>query len=156
MSFHSRRAHLWYSLTISVRSGDFSQLVLMHPLYKLCFAKSSHHPHCGAVTTMPCPRISQRNISTIERWDPSKILFYFFLVLLLHFAFVVIAVYMVLDSVVLIGLPLPGPSSFLLILRSWKPQGSPKISSVIVSNVIIQNIMIYHLFLYLNDNNLIL
>ena len=36
-----------------------------------------------------------------ERWDPSTILFYF-LVLPLHFAFVVIAVYMVLDSVVLI------------------------------------------------------
>jgi hypothetical protein len=57
---------------------------------------------CGAVTAIPCPKISQRKyLNDTESWDPSTILFYF-LVLLLHYAFVVIAVYMVLDSVVLI------------------------------------------------------
>ena len=66
----------------------------------------------------------EESLNDAERWDSSTALFYS-LVHLLHFAFVVIAVYMVLDSVILmisLGFRHARSANFPLTLRNWKPQ----------------------------------
>ena len=90
-----------------------------------------------------CPRVSRRNISTMQSaasGTPVRFHSIFWCCCpdstrpmdrsqdrdkaLLHFAFVVIAVYMVLDNVILISLGFrhARSASFPLTLRNWKPQ----------------------------------
>ena len=101
---------------------------------------------CGAVTTIPCPKISpEEYLNDAERWDPVRFYSIFGAPVPIVLARWSESIRpgpgprfctshgSMIDSVLPRASATPGPSSFPLILQSWKPQARTSILTCCVA-----------------------